>query len=98
MIKHVVMMNARSGLDSSKVLAEFRRRLEELPGIITEILSMEVGINSRQSPVSRDLILITTFAGWTELEIYRAHPDHQEVVELMQKTMTDICVVDFVMD
>ncbi len=95
MIKHIVMMNACSDNERAEVLDDFRRRLEELPDKIREILSLEVGINCSQSPAARDLVLITTFAGWDELDIYRQHPDHQAVVTHMQKVMTDVCVVDF---
>jgi len=42
-----------------------------------------------------DAVLISTFAGQEELEIYKQHPEHQAVSAFVKKVRTSRAVVDF---
>lgn len=69
--------------------------LTELPAKIPELIKLEAGTDFSQSPASYDVGLLTQFNNREDLETYRVHPDHQKVVEFVQKTTSDRAVVDF---
>ncbi|NOZ04104.1 MAG: Dabb family protein, partial [FCB group bacterium] len=45
MIKHIVFMKLKDGIDRESCLSEIKRRLEKLVDSIDEIRRFEVGIN-----------------------------------------------------
>lgn len=69
--------------------------LEDLKAKIPELVELEAGIDFSRSPASFDVGLLTKFARTEDLETYRVHPDHQEVVKFVQKTTSDRAVVDY---
>lgn len=98
MIHHVVFFNmkpeaeGRSGSENASILVE---RLHALVGVVPGLVSMSAGTDFSGSPVSWDLALHSTFADRTALEVYRVHPVHQDVVQLVKATTADRAVVDF---
>lgn len=95
MIKHVVMFRLRDDIDKPHHLRELQRRLEGLPDRIEVLRRLEVGLNLTPSPRAGDLLLWTEFTTWEDLEIYRDHPDHQEVVEYIRTIVSESRVVDY---
>jgi hypothetical protein len=80
----------------NKVKNEVKRRLESLPGKINVIRSMEVGINVVLSERAYDLALVSSFDTLDDLETYRVHPAHQEVVSFIATVKDQSASVDFV--
>jgi hypothetical protein len=74
---------------------ELKRRLEALPAKIDVIRSMEVGINMVESARSFDLVLLSTFDSLDDLEAYRVHPDHQDLVEYIGQIREQAASVDY---
>ena len=95
MIKHIVMMRLRDGIDHDYHIAELKRQLEELAAKIGQIIKLEVGINTIDSPRASDLVLYTEFASLEDLNIYRDHPAHQIVVKYVQENVAEVRVVDY---
>ena len=93
MLKHIVFFK----IEESKK-SELVSKLQSLKEEISEILHLEVGENVQNSPASSDVALITEFKGLEELEIYRVHPKHQEVVAWIQDNTTERRVVDYFID
>jgi len=62
-----------------------RQKLLEMKKSIKEIKTIEVGINTEKASVSNyDVILLTQFAAFEDLQAYKVHPAHQELVEYLQ--------------
>ena len=99
MIKHIVMWKLHDEAnDNTKAenAAEFKRRLEQLPGKISALNSLEVGIGYKEAdgPVF-DMVLTTTHDSKDALQEYAVHPDHKEVVAFAGSIVAERRVVDY---
>lgn len=98
MLKHVLMFRLKEEADTgekSENLAQLKKALEDLAGIIPEIKGLKTGINISPSPASYDLYYYTEFENITALERYRVHPEHQKVLKLVGELCADKVVVDY---
>ena len=98
MIRHIVMFKLKRTIDKDsleEIKVDLKRRLEALPAKIDVIRSMEVGINVVESDRAFDVALVSTFDNLDDLETYRVHPDHQEVVRYIATVKDQSTVVDY---
>ncbi len=98
MIRHIVMFKLKrtgdkESLEETKM--EIKTRLEALPSLIRVIRSMEVGINVVESERAFDVALVSTFDSLEDLETYRVHPDHQDLVRYIATVKDQSASVDF---
>jgi hypothetical protein len=90
------MFKLKSGLKSERdILHTLKDKLESLKNKITQLKKLETGLNISQRSEAFDLILVTEFDTEEDLEIYRAHRDHQKVVSYLKEVIEDIVVVDY---
>ncbi len=94
MIKHVVAWDFKQDGKTENLVA-MKTLLEELPALIEEIESYEVGINISTSEAAKDMVLISAFADQTALDRYAIHPEHQRVVSALRKVSQKTVVVDY---
>ena len=84
---------------SAEAKSENARKLKEaiegLMGKIPELKSMEVGLNLSAKPSAYDLVLTSEFESVEALDMYRIHPEHQKVLELLYEVMEQTAVVDY---
>jgi valyl-tRNA synthetase len=98
MIKHIVMWTLKDsyeGKDKQALIQEFKDKLEALQDTISEVRSLEVGVNISPRPSAQDLVLYTEFDDSAALDRYRNHPDHLKVVEWVKNVVQDGYVVDY---
>jgi hypothetical protein len=98
MVKHIVFWKLKDhadGQDREQNLERMQEALNGLASKIAEVVSLEVGINKNPAPAAWEISLYTSFNSWEDLETYQKHPDHQEVVQLVQKVVMDRAVVDY---
>ena len=101
MFKHVVMWKLNDdGLGSEKVenAEAVKSSLERLPSLIPQIKSYEVGINLQDADRTFDVVLLSEFSDQTSFELYRSHPEHLKVVEVIRELTSEARFVDFVTD
>lgn len=98
MLKHIVSMRmkADNSQDRAAQVEELSAALTGLVGKVEQIRSLAVERNVVERPGNWDLALIVDFDSADDLEIYRAHPDHVKVIELINVLVADRCAVDFV--
>ncbi len=94
MIKHVVSWEFAEKDKSTNIL-RMKQLLEELPGLIPEIIDYEVGLNIRQSDIAMDMVLISSFSDESALKIYGTHPEHHRVVQELHAVTTKAVIVDY---
>lgn len=98
MLKHVVMWKLKAEAEG-KTKAEnarwMKEYLEALIGVVPEIRSLQVGINSKESEMAYDAVLISTFENEEALAAYKVHPRHVEVSAYCKKIRESRVVVDF---
>lgn len=73
---------------------EAKGRLEALPADITEILTLEVGLDVVHSDVSAHLALITTHDSLEALRAYQVHPVHEAFGHWVRPRLASRQVVD----
>ncbi len=99
MIKHIVIWKLRefsSREEKAKTAQNLRSKLLEMQEAISEIQSVEVGINNDKASSSNyDVILITRFKSWSDLKAYKVHPAHQELIEYLQNIRELRVAIDY---
>ena len=99
MIRHICMFEflpAAEGRSREENVAITKAMLEALPEKISWIRSSFVALNSKDAPNGNwDLILISDFDSFDDLERYRVHPDHVAVGDFMRPVRKSRSCVDF---
>lgn len=101
MIKHVVMIKLKdypAAMERKMKMDNIKAELEALPNKISEIKSYEVGLNVAVSPTAYDIVLISEFENMKDLMIYREHPEHKRVVEIIAEAKESSIVTDYVVN
>lgn len=98
MIKHVVswtfadQAQGRSKQENVELVAS---RLEALTGIVDGIRTLEVVRPDRAMQSTLDLMLYSEFDDEAALRAYAQHPQHQDVLALVQSVVSNRAVVDY---
>lgn len=97
MVKHVVMwkIKATEGNTKEQNIQKVKEILEAMPPKISEIHSLQVGINFNSKPIAYDLVLITEHKDKEALGNYQVHAEHQKVADFITKVKESGVVVDF---
>ena len=98
MINHVVLFKLKkyeSLGQKQDVIGSIEEALLSLQDKITELKYIEVGINYELESKSYDLCLISHFENAEELDLYRVHPEHLKVAELIGLHAVERAAVDF---
>ena len=94
MIKHIVLWRVE-GKDRHKKAEELKIKLMNLKECIRSIEHLEVGLTFNQSEFTSDVCLYSKFKKWHDLNDYREHPKHLEVVEFIKDTVAETRVIDY---
>lgn len=98
MIKHIVMWKLKDsarGVNKNQNALELKSVLENLKNKISVINQIEVGINFNKSNAAYDVVLYSEFNSEEDLQTYQKHPDHLEVVDLVNEIRDERVVVDY---
>jgi antibiotic biosynthesis monooxygenase (ABM) superfamily enzyme len=94
MIKHIVAFKLK---DTNKEdnLQSLKSKLERLPEVIPGVMNFETGKNISNRSSAYDLVLISEFASLNDLDMYRNHPEHIKVLDIIQQVVDNTVVVDY---
>ncbi len=97
MIKHIVMWtvketSAGSHEDNARQL---KAMLDGLVGTIPEVVSLETGVNELEGDGAMDVVMVSSFDTWEDLDSYQRHPEHQKVVEFVKQIRVERRAVDY---
>lgn len=99
MIRHICMfefLEEAQGRTREENVAITKAMLEALPGKIDWIRASEVHVKAEGAPEGNwDLVLISDFDSFEDLERYRVHPDHVAVGTFMRPVRSARACVDF---
>jgi len=98
MINHVVLFKLKkydSESEKQDVISSIEDALMGLSDKIAELKYIEVGVIYELDSKSYDICLLTHFETVDELDIYRVHPEHLKVVELIGQHDVERASVDF---
>lgn len=92
MIRHIVLFTLKP--EAAGELPALLAALQELPATVSQVLDLACGENLAASPYTAALTV--DVAGERALEEYRAHPEHQPVLEWLRAVADRIDVADIV--
>lgn len=97
MIRHVVTwkLAASDPTERATQAAEVARRLNDLNGVVPQLLSISAGANVAYPEANWDVTLVADFASIAALEEYQVHPAHAEVVSFVRTVVASRVAVDF---
>jgi hypothetical protein len=98
MINHVVLFKLKDYESDSRKQTEISKIEDALLGLlgkIDELKYIEVGVNYDLAAKSYDICLITHFESLDGLEVYRIHPEHLKVAELIGQHAVERAAVDY---
>jgi hypothetical protein len=100
MIKHIVIWNLKDeaeGKTKAENIATMKLLLEDLTNKIPGIVNLEIGLKGSDSPANNDdIILVSEFKTWADLDDYANHPEHLKVVEFVKKVVEKRSAVDYI--
>lgn len=99
MLKHIVMWKLKETAEGKNKLENalvMKEMLESLPGRISEIGSLEVGININPTDAAYDVVLYSEFRDEVALSAYQEHPEHVKVADFVAKIREERAVVDYI--
>ncbi len=97
MIRHIVMWTVKPTQQASSAenAASLKQKLDNLIGVIPDILMLETGINQIEDADAMHVVLNSSFENWEALKRYQQHPAHKKVGEFVKQVRIDRRVVDF---
>lgn len=99
MYKHVVFWKLKeqaNGMNNAELRVEVKRRLDELPAQIPEILSYETAINIGNYGASFfDVSVISVFENKDSFWKYTKYPVHDDVIAFISSVMQAEEIVDY---
>lgn len=95
MLTHIVCWKYKPETTPEK-RAEHLAKLRNLPNVIDEISSFNVGTDVLKLERSFDTGLTSTFADRAALDAYTVHPAHQEVAAMGKEISVQVVSVDFI--
>lgn len=95
MLTHIVCWKYKEEATPAE-RAEHITKLKNLSGVISEIVSLNVGADVLHLDRSYNTGLVAVFADRDALDAYTVHPAHQEVVAIGRKIAANVVSVDFI--
>lgn len=99
MIKHIVLWkldDSYSEKEKQAILQDLRARLIDLDRTITLIQHLEVYLKDPSAPdTNYDIMLDTVFNSFSDLKLYKDHPDHQKVIAFIKGLKLQRAAIDF---
>ena len=99
MVRHIVMIKLKeipAAFERQNAINQIKAGLEALPSKIKEIKNYEVGVNINPNPAAYEIVLISEFENFNDLNIYREHPEHIKVLELIGKYKDNSVFNDYI--
>jgi len=97
MLTHIVCWKYKSEI-TRKIREEHLAKLKNLPKVIPNINSFEIGFDILHLERSFDLGLVALFPDREALDFYTVHPAHQEVAKMGKEIAEKVVSVDFLSD
>jgi len=93
MVKHIVFFKFK--FNTEAVRQTLREKLSALPAQIPEIKEYELGDNIVEGDGAYDMVLVSAFESLETMDVYKAHPEHQQVLAYIKDVTSDIARIDY---
>jgi hypothetical protein len=99
MLQHIVFIRLDKDYSQNEkitILEKLQLMLNDLPKHIEEIKHLETGLNISSRGSAFDLSLSVELSNEADLESYRIHPKHKDVLNYMSSLKLETAVVDYI--
>lgn len=95
MLTHIVCWKYKAETSEEEIEIHISK-LKNLPNVISDISSFNVGRDILHLERSFDTGLVATYPNRQALDAYTIHPDHQEVAAMGKRIAEKVVSVDFI--
>lgn len=97
MLRHVVMfkMKEMPAAEKAEGISRLKAAVDAMEDGVPQVKFLQTGVNFNPRPQAFDLVLISDFTNEEDLDIYRDHPMHQQVMDVIHEVVEKVHVVDF---
>jgi len=98
MIRHIVMFKMNpdlAGNDKTAAILRLKTAIDAMEQAVPEVKYLQTGVNFNPRPQAFDLVLVSDFETEAALDVYRDHPQHQRVMEVISEVVEKVHVVDY---
>ena len=98
MIKHIIMFkftDIKNDIDKLEKATKMKASFSPLQSKIDIVKSYEIGINSKGTNFSYDIVMISEYKSWEDLETYIKHPEHKKAIITCADIKKEKAVVDY---
>jgi len=95
MVRHIVMLKLFSNEEKRNNIQILTSKLEKLPQKVEQIKLYEVNKNISPKKNAYDIILISEFENFEALDVYRTHPEHVKVLNVIKKVTEKSAFIDY---
>ena len=96
MVKRIVLWKIKNDQNKQTNLNIMREQLVSLKNMITEIVSLEVGLD--YGTAAYDIVLIVAFNELHHVKQFHTHPEFQKIVQMSQAIADDMIACDFMIE
>lgn len=89
------LKDEHNGKNKNEIALYLKEMLENLKNLIPEIQQIKVFQNVPSQISDNDLILISDFNNFSDLEKYIIHPEHQKVIPIVKENVLSRNCVDY---
>jgi hypothetical protein len=88
-------IDVKNDLDKEDKIKRMQSAFGNLKSKIDIIKSYIIGVNSKQTDFSNDLVITSEYDTWDDLDYYLKHPEHQNAINLCKDIKKEKAVVDY---
>ncbi len=87
--------NIKNDMDRFEKAKKIKSVFCPLKSKIDIVKSYEIGINYKKTDFSYDVVIISEYKSWDDLDIYIKHPEHQKAIKICSKIKKEKAIVDY---
>lgn len=98
MVRHMIMFKfteVKNDSDRLKKTEKIKEAFSPLEHYIPAVKAYEIVVNSKKTEFSYDLVIISEYNNWEDLETYLHHPEHQKAIKTCQNIKKEKAVIDY---
>jgi len=98
MIRHIVMFKMKEELTGEirdQAIVRLKGAIDGMADHVPQVRFLQTGVNFNPRPQAFDLVLVSDFETEGDLDLYRDHPQHQLVMDVIKDVVDRVHVVDY---
>lgn len=98
MIRHIIMFKFTDVLNDSDRLSKaekMKSSFGSMKSLISVVKSYDVKINMKKTDFSYDVVILSEYDSWEDLDTYINHTEHQKAIAMCKDIKKEKAVIDY---